>query len=72
MGTSEMSTTLEHDIDQLAERLSEMSDRARHSNEWEQINAMHLTACELKAELRELRQRELRNLKQKGEHDEPR
>lgn len=55
--------TLEHDIDALADRLSGMSDRARHANEWEQINMMHLTVCELKAELVELRHRELRNLK---------
>ena len=61
-----MSTTLEQDIDALSDRLSAMTEQSHEPDEWAQINNMHLTVFELKAQLVELREREKRNLKQKG------
>lgn len=60
-----MSTSIEQDIDALSDRLSAMTEQSHEPDEWAQINNMHLTLCELKGQLVELREREKRNLNMK-------
>jgi hypothetical protein len=59
--------TLEQQIDQVSEAISGMEERTHHPDEWAKINDMHLTICELKGQLKELRDIEKRNLNLKGE-----
>ena len=54
--------TLEEKIDSASDDLSAMSNRASQPDEWQLINDMHLTICELKGQLVQLRQTEKRNI----------
>lgn len=59
--------TLEQQIDQVSEAISGMEERTHHSDEWSKLNDLHLTICEFKGQLEELREIEKRNLNLKGE-----